>query len=556
MDQVCQSGYDRAAMLRSLASAQSALRRVFANPDIRRAELAWMTGYAAEWAWLVALFVYAFGTGGVAAVGLIGLLRTLPAAVLAPAISSLTDRLPRHRVLLGVHLGRAAVIGVATTSVLAGWPSAIVFAIAPIDGLLGVLHRPTHLALIPSLARAPEELVASNAASSTLEAVGTFIGPVIGGGLLASGVTWLTFGVPSVGFLVAAAGVAGIRPAQALRRTRAAGVIGVLVGGARALVDYPHAALLIGLFGAQILVRGILNVLLVVTSVELLSLGEEGVGYLNAAVGAGGFVGALLAMSLVGRARLAPPFLLGLVLWGMPILLIGVVPVAAMAVIGLGVLGAGNAVLDVSGFTMIQRSVPNDVRGRVFGTMEAILMLGLGLGSAIAPLLVVALGTRGALIAAGALLPALALIAAGRVRRADDMAVIPERELSLLRGVPMFRWLPLTVLEQVAADAVPIHISSGTTIIDEGEVGDRFYVLAEGEAETTVHGRVVRRMLPGDSFGEIALLRNVRRTATVTATGEALAYVLDRDAFVFAVTGDHSSLAAAEEVIGERLSTG
>jgi hypothetical protein len=544
-------------MLRSVSSALFALRRVFVNPDIRRAELAWMIGYAAEWAWLVALFVYAFGVGGVAAVGLVGVVRTLPAALLAPALSSLTDHVPRHRVLLGVHGGRAALIGLAAVGVALGWPPVVVFVVAPLDGLLAVLHRPTYMALMPSLARAPEELVASNVASSTLEGVGTLIGPAIGGGLVAVGLTSVTFAVPAALFLTAARTVLGIRPAQSLRAVHATrGGLAVLLGGIQALADHPHAGLLLGLFGGQVVVRGVLNVLLVAASVQLLALGEEGVGILNAAIGAGGFLGALFAMALVGRTRLAPSFSLGLALWGTPILLIGLLPFSPVAVLALAVLGAGNAVLDVAGFSLLQRSVPNAVRGRVFGLLEAIVMLGLSLGSAVAPALVAVLGVQGALIATGALLPLLAIVSWPKVRQIDVLAVIPAREMKLLRGVPMFRLLPLTVLEQVAGDVAPMQFSAGSRIITQGEVGDRFYILVEGDAEATIDGKAVNHMHSGDSFGEIALLRDVPRTATVIAETDTVAFAIEREAFSVAVSGDRQSMAAAQAIIGGRLGDG
>jgi hypothetical protein len=544
-------------MLRAVSAAFSALRRVFANPDIRRAEIAFMLGYAAEWAWLVALFVYAFGVGGVATVGLVGVIRTLPAALLAPAISSLTDQMPRHRVLLAVHGGRGVLIGLAAVSVASGWSPLVVFVLAPFDGLLGVLHRPTYMALMPSLARAPDELVASNAASGTMEGIGTLAGPAVGGVLVALGMAPLTFAAPAAGFAIAAFIVLGIRPAQALRTERASGGgLAALLGGVHVLADHPHAALLLSLFGAQILVRGVLNVLLVAASIELLGLGEEGVGFLSAAMGAGGFAGALLAMTLVGRTRLAPSVALGLVLWGTPILLIGLLPVAGVAITVLAVLGAGNAVLDIAGYSLLQRTVPNAVRGRVFGLLEAIVMLGLSLGSAVAPLLVGILGLRGALVATGALLPLVAVLSWPKVRQTDELAVVPAHEMHLLRRVPMFRLLPLTVLEQLAGDTTERAFAAGTRLISQGEVGDRFYVLASGEADAEIDGRVIRRLGPGDSFGEIALLRDVPRTASVTATTDGTAFVIDRDAFVWAVTGDRLSMAAAEEVISERVQAG
>jgi MFS family permease len=541
-------------MTRRLATAADALRRVLANPDMRRAQLAWMLGYAAEWAWLVALWVYAYQTSGVVVVGILGLARTLPAALLSPALSTITDRLPRHRVLLGIHLGRATLLGVAAVAVVLGLSPLVVYAVAPLDALLGVLHRPTHMPLMPALARSPEELVASNVASSTFEGIGTLAGPALGGLLVAYASPFWGFGVPALIFGVAALSVSGIRPAQALRpQQQHGGLIATVFGGVAALVAYPRAGLVVGLFFAQITVRGLLNVLLVVAAVELLGVGEQGVGYLNSAIGAGGFIGVLATVTLVSRGKMGPPFAIGLVLWGTPIALIGLLPWAPAAVLFLAVLGLGNAVLDVSGFTIMQRSVPNAVRGRVFGVLESGVMLGTGIGSVLAPLLLALLDIRGALIATGLILPLLAVLTWRWVSRSDADAVIPERELALLRGVPMLAPLPMTVLEQVAGDLVPVTYSDGEPIIREGEAGDRFYILASGRTRVTTGGEDRGELGPGDSFGEIALLRKVPRTASVVAIGAVEAFALDRDEFCATVTGDLRSRRAAETVVETRL---
>ncbi len=513
-----------------------------------------MLGWTGEWAWLVALFVYAYGVGGVALVGVVGLVRTMPAAFLAPALSVLADRWSRHRVLLVVHAGRASLVGAAALVSLAGWPPALVIAIASLDGLLAVLHRPSHMAMMPSLARSPDDLVVANVASSTLEAVGILLGPIIGAILVGTGQPTLSFGVPALMFGVAAVGVAGIRPATALLRTMpTTGSRDLLLGGVRALRHHPHVALMLGLFGLQTLVRGVLSVLLVVVAIELLAIGEEGVGFLNAAIGAGGLVGAVAAVTLVGRLRLTPPILFGLLMWGLPILVIGLLPGVAVALLGLAVLGAGNAVLDISGLTLLQRLVPNSVRGRVFGMLEAIVMLTVGIGSALAPILVSVAGDRGALIITGLLLPVAAIATWPWVRSADDRAVIPRRQMVLLRGVPMFRELPMTMLEEVASRMTPSHVAGGTAIVTEGEVGETFYVLADGSVEVTQRGTPLHRLGAGDSFGEIALLRDVPRTATVRAVGDVEVMLLERDAFLAVVSGDRLSREAADDVVRQRL---
>ena len=548
--------YPRPEMIRRLSTAAAALRHVLANGDLRRVLLAWMLGYATEWAWLIALWVYAYAESGVVAVGAVGLARTLPAALLAPALSSLADRMPRHRVLLTVHLGRAVILSTAAVSVALGWPALVVYALAPIEGLFSVLHRPSHISLLPALARSPEDLVASNAASGIFEGFGTLLGPAIAGVLVALGTPAVTFAAPAATSALAAVAVAGVRPSQALRRAASReGIVATMLGGFRALVEHPAAGLIIGLFAAQILVRGLLNVLLVVAAVELLGVGKAGVGWLNSAIGVGGLIGALTAMALVQSSRMAPAFAAGLVLWGLPIALIGLLPEPILAVALLAVLGLGNAVLDVSGYTIVQRSVPNVVRARVFGVLEALVMLGLGVGSILAPVLIRLLGPAGAMVATGAILPSLAVLTWRWLARADAAGVIPARELALLRGVPLLAPLPMTVLEQVAGDIVPVRFKAGERITVQGEAGDRFYILAAGEATVAIDGHEVRRMGPGDSFGEIALLRSVPRTATITAVGEVDGYALDREPFCAAVTGDRQSRHAAEVVVAERMAS-
>ncbi|MDQ2854140.1 MAG: MFS transporter, partial [Chloroflexota bacterium] len=476
---------------------------------------------------------------------------------LSPVLSTITDRLPRHRVLLAIHVGRASLVGLAALAVATGASPVVLYAIAPLDALLGVLHRPTHLPLMPALARSPEELVATNVASSAFEGIGTLVGPAIGGVLLASAAPPWGFAVPAALFATAAISISGVRAPQALRReTIRSGLMATLFGGVKALIDHPKAGLVVALFFAQVVVRGLLNVLLVVAAVELLGIGEQGVGYLNSAIGAGGFIGVLATVTLVARRRMGTPFSAGLLLWGLPILLIGLLPAAGTAVIFLGVLGLGNAVLDVAGFTIMQRTVPNAVRGRVFGVLESGVMLGTGVGSALAPVLLIVLGVRGALIATGLVLPALAVVSWRRLARIDADAVIPERELELLRGVPMLAPLPMTVLEQVAGDAVTVAFAAGELIIRQGETGDRFYILASGQADVSADGERLAELGPGDSFGEIALLRNVPRTATVTAAAPVQALALDCAAFVGAVSGDRRSLDAAELVVERRLAAG
>jgi hypothetical protein len=311
----------------------------------------------------------------------------------------------------------------------------------------------------------------------------------------------------------------------------------------------------VGLFVAQTFVRGALNVLIVVMAFQLLDAGGGWVGFLSAAVGAGTILGGFASMKLVGR-RLATPFAVGLLLWGIPIALVAALPHRLTALLLLLVVGVGNALEDVTGETLLQRLVSDDLLGRVLGVMFGAATLGMGLGAIIASGLIGALGVSGALVATGAFLPALVLASWRGLRRIDAAAGAPPHELSLLDSVPMFAPLPLAAKEQVARSLSRISQPAGRAIVKEGEAGDLFYIVARGQAVVTSNGRHLRDCGPGDYFGEIALLRDVPRTATVTATEDMELYTLERAAFIEAATGHAIGRELGEELVVRQLARG
>jgi MFS family permease len=529
-----------------------AMRRILGNQDLRRLEIAWVLATASAWGFLVALLVYSYGVGGSLAVGVLGLFRTLPTLVGVPIASSLGDRYPRVRVLLGAYLVSFAAAAAAAAGLAMSAPLLIVFVLAGVNALSVAAIRPLQSSLLPALARSPDELVAANVATSAGEGIGVLLGPAIAGLLVAFGPA-AAAAAAAAGMGFATIGLGRVRPgfdrpraAQAGRRSRGSGT-------ARRLLALPGPMLLMAVFGFQPFVRGLLTVLVVVASIELLGLGEPGVGLLNSAIGLGGILGATAAIALVGRQRLVPFFWLGLVLWGVPIAVTGLVPLATVAVVGMVVIGAANALLDVSGFTLLERTIPNDIRAGALGLFEADTQAMAGLGGVVAPLLVAAFGVQGALVATGLILPVLATVSLPRLRRVDDLSLVPVRELALLRGVPMFATLPMTTIEQLADALVPTRAEAGQALMREGEIGDRFYVVDAGTAEVTQGGQPIRTIGPGEYVGEIALLRGVPRTATVTATSELRAFVLDSASFIAAVTNDVEAIASAREVVEARL---
>jgi MFS family permease len=541
-----------------LAESGRAFQDVFRNPALRRIQLAWAASILGTWAYGIAVVVYAYEQGGAKAVGLVGLARWLAAAVASPFAALLGDRYDRRWVMVASDLVRAGLIGGAALAAYSGAPPIVVYVLAALVGVAATAFRPAQAALTPTLARTPEELTAANVAASTIESVGIFGGPAIGGLLLAATGAGTVFAVTAGALLWSAFLLVGVRPvtdAETPQR-QVESIRKELLAGFRTIGRDRRLRLLVGLFSAQTFVDGMLNVLIVVIALKVLDTGEAGVGFLNSAVGVGGLVGAMAAAALVGRKHLAADFGLGIFIWGLPIALLAVWPNQVSALVLLGVVGIGNTIVDVSGMTLLQRSAPDEVLARVFGVLESLLLLTVGLGALFAPLLLDLLGTRGALVAAGAFLPVLILPAWPTLAAIDRTARIPTEQLELLRSNAIFAPLPPTTLEQLADALEEKRVGAGEEVVRQGDHGDRFYLVDEGKLEVIIDGRPAQWLGPRDSFGEIALLRDVPRTATVRAGTDAVLYALERSEFLSAVTGFGPSLSAAEGVIGMRLGPG
>ena len=365
----------------------------------------------------------------------------------------------------------------------------LVFAFAALLGLSVTLIRPALQALLPSLARTPEELIASNGATSTVESLGTLLGPLLAGVLVSVADAGLVFALGAGALLLGAMLLARVRVEGHVDLASAAdegGARQLLAAGFRAIARTPRARLVVTLIVAQAFVRGCLNVLIVVAAFQVLDAGGEAVGYMTAALGVGGLIGALGAMTLGGR-RLAVPFGLALVFWGLPIMLIGPWPDLAAAIFLLAVVGAANSVEDVAAFTLLQRLVPDRILTRVLGVLWSLAMGGVALGSIAAPVVIEAIGPRPAFVAVGAILPLLTLVAYRRLVEIDR-AVVPAPELALVQQVPMFAPLSLAAKERVAAKLVQQSVPAGQVVIRAGEPGDRFYIVGDGELEISAAG--------------------------------------------------------------------
>ncbi|MGH3145925.1 MAG: MFS transporter [Rubrobacter sp.] len=538
----------------NLAQAMRVFRSVFGNPDLRRVELAFVGFNAAELGTWVAILVFAYEAGGAAAVGAIGVVQLIPAAIFAPVASMLGDRYRRERVLLAGYGIQALAMGMTAAALMTEAPLPVIYALAALAATSVTLTRPAQGSLLPSLARTPEELTAANVTAGWIESLSLFVGPALAGMLLAVSGPGAVFAAMSVALLLSAFLTARIRtrsvpPAPAHDESR----FGDLLGGFRALVHERQPRLVVSLMGAYFVIEGALDVLLVVLAFRMLDIGSAGVGFLNAILGVGGIVGAALTTLLVARRRLAPPLVGGAVSWGAALMAIGLFPGRVLAPVFVGIAGAGRPLIDVAGRTLLQRVVPDRVLSRVFGVLEGLYMAGLALGLAITPILFALLGERATFIVAGAFMPVVYLLATRRLAEIDSSVAVPEARLALLRSLPIFAPLPAPAVERVVWRLIPIEAASGSVIVRQGDPGDRFYIIEAGEVSVSKDGRPTAALRRGDFFGEIALLREIPRTATVTARSDTLLYALERDDFLEAVTGHPQSAEAAEAVTRARL---
>src|SRR5215207_3293091 len=454
---------------RRLAEGGAALASNFRRPDLRRAQLAFGATYAGEWALTVALGVVAFRDGGATAVGIVALIRMLPSALIAPFATAVADRVRRDRVLIWIGVTRAAAVGAAAVVMAVDLSTVFVYVLAVIATIPFTAFRPAHSALLPALCETPTELTAANASRGLLDSASTLVGPLLAALLLdlsgPEAVFVLIAGLSLWSSLLVS--LIDYEPVTRLPPPAPIRIMADTAEGLRAIAAQRDVAMLLGLGGVQAVTRGALNVFTVVVAIELLETGEPGVGVLTAAVGVGAVVGSIGASVLVGSRRLAAYTGIGIAMWGMPLALIGIFPAEAVALAMLAIVGAGNALVDLGYFTLFPRLLPDEVLARVFGALESLVALTIGLGAILTPLLISLLDIRGALVAIGLMTPAIVVLCWLRLRKVDDALAAEADVIERLRKVPMLRPLPISTIEQLARQVREESVPQGATVIEQ-----------------------------------------------------------------------------------------
>jgi hypothetical protein len=455
---------------------------------------------------------------------------------------------------------RALLLGGAAAAMTGGGQAILVLALVGLEAGLASVFRQVQAALLPWLARTPDELTHANTAVSVVQSAAMLGGPAIAAGLLAASTSQVAMLAACALTAVAAVVLAGVRPLSSPPPVQAAGPLRQLrldvVAGFEAGIRRPGAPPLLIPAAAQTFARGILSVLTVVIALNRFGLGSAGVGWLTAMLGVGGVLAGPVAATVVRGRRVARCFAGGVAGWGVPMILLALTHARFWPYVMFGLMGAANVFDDAGAYSALQQVIPSRLMGRALGVRRAALLLAMGLGSAVAPLLIHAWGARGTLIATGSLLVAVAALSLPSLTAIDHRISAPGPDLALLRQVSFFSPLPFAIVENLASRLQSAAYEPGEVIIRAGEPAERFYMISDGRARASKDGRQLREMGTGDSFGEIALLRQVPRTATVAAVSRVQARTLAREEFLAAVTGNPESAEGADEVISARLEAG
>ncbi|HWK16355.1 MAG TPA: MFS transporter [Solirubrobacteraceae bacterium] len=526
------------------------------NPTLLRVGLGYAAFIGVETGAWVVLLVYAYQSGGTSAAAAIALVQLLPSVVLAPWIGSLADRRRPGRVLCGGYVVLAVSIAGVAALMAAGGPRALVYLLASAVNLTLCAARPAQAALLPSIVTSPEELAAANAGQAWLESVSTLLVPIVVALLLAAGPTALAMACMA-GLAAAAAllvvGIPGLPPLGADVVEGSDGAGAGVVAGLRSIVRQPAARTLVLVLAAQYVLVGVLDLIFVVLAISVLDLGSAGAGYLTAAFGVGGFLAVAVTTALVGRRRLAPALIASASVAIAALIILGVYETRASAFLLTVLAGVAVSVFDVTGRTLLQRTISSDLLASVFGALESLMCAGLAVGFVLAPLLIALGGAEAALVGTGAVLLGLLVWVYSRLRSVDSSASVPVVEIHLLRSIDMFGALPAPTLETLARAVERVRVTAGTTIMHQGDAGDRYYAIASGVLDVTCDGVAIASLSRGEGVGEIALIQATPRTATVTAQSDAEVYALDREPFLLAVTGHASVRTSADGVMRRRL---
>ena len=517
-----------------------------------------------DFLYAVALTVYLLErTGSVTWVAVAAVGRLVPYAVLGPLGGVIADRYDRRLVMIVFDLVRAGCMAAMALVAAVDGPAWVVVVMAVGSAAASTPYRPAVAAATPHVV-GEDDLAAANAVEGVVGQLSLFVGPALGALLLAVTSPATSFLVNALTFVVSAALVArigaaggGAAKAGTGAELRRPGPLAQLADGWRMARTTPGVMALIVLSSAVMFAFGMELVLQVLVSKQRLGLGDEGIGWLLAAVGAGGLAAAPFASRLAAGARAGTALAVSGVFLGGPLIFLSLVREPAVAFALMFVEGIGNVTFEVLAITLLQRLVAGEAVGRVFGLQDSVTAVTQVLGTVMAPVLVAVAGLQWALVVAGGSLLAVAIACVPAFARGDAAQVVRRQRLAPvveeLATLSLFDGAAVASLERLAGETREKVVSAGTAVVVEGDEPDDLYVIRAGRFEVSAAGElaqatVVNEMGPGEWFGEIGLVTGTARTATVTATTDGVLWQIPGPAFADAL--------AAEVVLADPLRRG
>jgi len=538
-----------------MSSVLGAYRRVLANRALTRLLLGEFVSSVGDWLYLVALLIIVYDRSGHDAVllGVVGAARILPYVFLSVPAGILADRIDRRLILLVTDVARGICMLVLAWLVASNGPIEAIVAVTIVATCFSSFFGPAIGSYLPTLVGNEADLGPANTTYATLENIAFIIGPALAALIISVSDLTVGFLLNAATFAVIAAILWRLPPSRAgqlhpdreqptVARDDAVGVSSTAAPATPAAFSWRAIARPIGALMVVDLVEsfvfGGIGVLTVVIAFDLVGAGEEGTGALNAAVGVGGLIGALVSGTLILRRRLAPPLLFGAALLAGSVVVLGQSSSLLLAMVAMGAAAVGSLLMSVVATTLFQRIVPDEARGRAIGVVETVSVLAFAAGSLVLPTAVEYFHLGPVLLASGAALAIAALIATPLLGQWAIQAPPEDEVRAKLARVPIFNGLSPAALERAERRASVVNVAPGQVIIRQGDDADRFYVIVDGIVQVTQLSQagdvpaILRDMGPREVFGEIGLLTGVPRTATVTTTTPGTLLALDKADFL------------------------
>jgi MFS family permease len=520
-------------------------RDLFRKRDFRLLLTGLAISCAGDWLYGVALIVFVYEeTHSAAWVGATTIVRLVPYILFGALGGVLADRYEKRKVMVLSDLTRAALMfGLGIAAALSA-PASVALAFAFCATVAGTPFGPALGAMLPKVVD-EDELAAANALTSTVEHVALIVGPAIGALLLLLGSAAAAFAANGLTFLLSALATSRVKTRmlatsseseeiQGIRQRLAEGIAGIRASGAASLIVLLLIAAA-GLYGFEL-------VFTVLLAEGPLNMGAEGVGWLSTAVGVGGTIAAVVTGRVASSRRSDIVLLASVALMGLPFVFLAGTEIVFLALLLMGMVGVGNIIFDVVAMTILQRVVAENLLARVLGILDSLAVAAMLVGSILAPLLVQVFSLTTALVVVGTVLPAGCLLSIPRLRSLRGAANRSMDELAplvtLLERSGAFEGAGRTTLEGLAVAATRQEIHAGDVLIRQGDAADDFFVVEEGTFRVTSRGESgsedveVNQLARDDYFGEIGLLENVQRTATVAATSDGVVYRISGQDFL------------------------